>query len=370
MDSDPAANQWIKEAYAVALAASRGDESKLAETNDRIDAELKAANILFDPLMAEHHTATWQAWHFQRELVTRATEAATAAETLQAVNEQLQSSNQALAAVTAESQTRAAELQSATAALQSTTAELKAVADQLHAVSAELQDRRTAAERYREDLREREIERRRLIEDLAAQQTQIAKLSQELLERKKADDQLAAVNDRPAEVVRPSQFRNERENAAAVAPKNVGPESLGARLSRQWAALLEYANRFRSPKAVHGLWFFNAAYYLECNADVARNGVDPRKHFLRYGWKEGRSPHPLFDPPFYLENNPDVANAGANPVVHFLTYGVKENRSPNRLFDPEYYITQNPDVAAAGMDPIRHYIEHGGVEGAQPRSAV
>lgn len=35
-------------------------------------------------------------------------------------------------------------------------------------------------------------------------------------------------------------------------------------------------------------------WYLRSNPDVAAAGVDPFWHFLQYGYREGRSPHPLF----------------------------------------------------------------------------
>ena len=56
---------------------------------------------------------------------------------------------------------------------------------------------------------------------------------------------------------------------------------------------------------------------------------------------------PWFDPRYYLAENPDVAAAHSNPLLHFLRYGWKEGRKPNPLFDAEFYAgRRNPDEAA------------------------
>jgi hypothetical protein len=78
--------------------------------------------------------------------------------------------------------------------------------------------------------------------------------------------------------------------------------------------------------AIHRTGFFDAAYYLANNPDVAANGIDPALHFAQRGWKEGRKPGPRFDPVHYLEQNPDVAKAGLNPLLHFADRGRAEGR--------------------------------------------
>jgi hypothetical protein len=410
--TDPRVNPWVRDAYAVALAAARGDQSQLPATNDRIFTELETANQLFDPLMAEHQTATWKAWHLERQVAEKIKEATAATERfhnladqlhtanhnlhlantdLHAKNSELYEKNNELQSVTAKLQTAdaqqqaaaeqlrwteqqrqtigqqlqstSAELHTTTAQLQSTKQQLQIASDQLATATVQLQELQSGMARYRDEFAERETERRRLMEDLAAQKTQIVALTEKLKERKRSAEQSAApdVNTSSAFEALPNT-----QPASLPAPVVIPPPSLSARLQSQLALLMEVANRYRTPRALHQLWLFNADYYLETNPDVALSGVDPRAHFLRHGWREARSPHPIFDPSFYLENNPDVAAAGANPVVHFLTFAVKENRSPNRLFDLEFYLRQNPDVTAAGMDPIRHYIEHGGPEGRNP----
>jgi len=75
---------------------------------------------------------------------------------------------------------------------------------------------------------------------------------------------------------------------------------------------------------------FDAEFYLTTNRDVAADGVDPLKHFLANGWREGRDPNAAFSLRDYLEANPDVADAGTNPFVHYLAAGRAEGR-PTRI---------------------------------------
>ncbi len=70
---------------------------------------------------------------------------------------------------------------------------------------------------------------------------------------------------------------------------------------------------------------FDAKYYLAANPDVRAAGIDPLRHYLEYGLKEGRKPHPLagnphllFDPESYAREHPEIAAQGVNPLVHYL----------------------------------------------------
>lgn len=74
--------------------------------------------------------------------------------------------------------------------------------------------------------------------------------------------------------------------------------------------------------------FFNEDWYLIQNPDVHAHGMNPARHYLRFGFSEGRCPSPHFDPVFYLNTNPDVREADINPLVHFLRYGLFEGRLP------------------------------------------
>jgi len=72
--------------------------------------------------------------------------------------------------------------------------------------------------------------------------------------------------------------------------------------------------------------FFDASWYLKVNSDVSAKGVDPVRHYICHGWKEGRNPTLSFDTNKYLSLNPDVAAAGYNPFVHYIRHGIREGR--------------------------------------------
>ena len=78
---------------------------------------------------------------------------------------------------------------------------------------------------------------------------------------------------------------------------------------------------------------FDVDYYLQTYLDVQKARIDPLKHFVKYGWKEGRNPSAQFDLNFYLSTYPDVAASGINPLVHYIKYGKNEGRKAN-LSDP------------------------------------
>lgn len=67
--------------------------------------------------------------------------------------------------------------------------------------------------------------------------------------------------------------------------------------------------------------FFDRKWYLKKYKDVANKGVDPVKHYLELGWKEGRNPGPDFDTNKYLDYNIDVKNAKINPLLHYERNG-------------------------------------------------
>ena len=59
------------------------------------------------------------------------------------------------------------------------------------------------------------------------------------------------------------------------------------------------------------------------NEDVKKAKVDPIKHYLQFGWKEGRNPSLEFNGNEYLNKRPDVRVAGICPLVHYLKFGKK-----------------------------------------------
>lgn len=95
---------------------------------------------------------------------------------------------------------------------------------------------------------------------------------------------------------------------------------------------------------------FDCQYYCKRYPDVAARKVDPLRHYLRYGWIEGRQPHPLFMAAFWRA---DLVKQGIDPPEECpLTVYVSDARtwraSPHPLFDVTYYQAQ---LAKKGLSP-------------------
>jgi hypothetical protein len=108
-------------------------------------------------------------------------------------------------------------------------------------------------------------------------------------------------------------------------------------------------------RALRHIGLFDGAFYLRKYPDLAAAGVNPLRHYLRYGAAEGRKPHPLFDPDYYLRRNPR-ARTGGNPLVHFLEKGGASGMSPHPLFDCGSYLRAHSDAAAEGVNPLVHHL--------------
>jgi hypothetical protein len=168
---------------------------------------------------------------------------------------------------------------------------------------------------------------------------------------------------------------------------------------------------------------FDGRFYRAAYTDVAEAGVDPLRHYLGGGWREGRDPAPWFSVRAYLEANADVRKADAEPLHHYLTIGRREGRDVvasrfgegflvdvvargerpgwrladllpstpfpaatraapvvavsavaapadraviEQEFDAAFYLGANPDIAAAGSDPLDHFLTTGWREGRDP----
>jgi hypothetical protein len=101
---------------------------------------------------------------------------------------------------------------------------------------------------------------------------------------------------------------------------------------------------------------FDANYYLINGLDVHALGLEPIRHFCRYGWREGRSPNIYFAVRWYLQTNPGVAALGVNPVVHYLLDGEAAGRRPIVYFDPLWY--RNTYRVPKKQSALAHYLAH------------
>lgn len=70
--------------------------------------------------------------------------------------------------------------------------------------------------------------------------------------------------------------------------------------------------------------FFDSKYYLKENIDVAKAKANPILHYLKFGWKEGRDPSPLFNMNDYISFRPDILEADICPLVHYELFGKRE----------------------------------------------
>lgn len=185
-------------------------------------------------------------------------------------------------------------------------------------------------------------------------------------------------------------------------------------------------SHFQSHLLIAQSFWFDADFYLKQNADIAASGLDPVTHYLEYGARENRVPHPDFDLPYYLEQCEARGIEVENPLLHYLLEGEKlglqvrrpppssvahdeqqwmlnhllasgcfdrdfynsaynfnfesdldalrhfffegfrQGNRPNLYFDPVWYLNHYPDLRSAEIHPLFHYVVAGDVEGRQP----
>lgn len=149
--------------------------------------------------------------------------------------------------------------------------------------------------------------------------------------------------------------------------------------------------------------FFDGAFYIEENEDVATRRGSALVHFLVHGWAEGRAPHPLVDLRFIRQTAPGLCDVGAlplaalldratrasfsshplidydfylsqipeglggmSPAAHYMAQGAAAMLDPHPLFNTRGYLAQAPHLQAAGLDPLTHFLRHGALEGLSP----
>ena len=101
--------------------------------------------------------------------------------------------------------------------------------------------------------------------------------------------------------------------------------------------------------------FFNTEWYR--NLHDIPEGASALAHYLRE-CRFGRvSPIPDFDVEFYTHNNPDILAAQVDPFRHFLESGFREGRNPSAEFDVKFYARRylNGDLS---KNPFLHWLEH------------
>jgi GT2 family glycosyltransferase len=111
---------------------------------------------------------------------------------------------------------------------------------------------------------------------------------------------------------------------------------------------------------------FDPQWYLDQNPEVKETGMDPLQHYLRYGARMGRDPHPLFETKWYLNQKPELTNIALSPLEHYVSYGAREGRSPHPDFDAQSYVKSHPESVIGEMTPLAHYLTVGWKLGYRP----
>ncbi|MEO1015843.1 MAG: glycosyltransferase [Pseudomonadota bacterium] len=91
---------------------------------------------------------------------------------------------------------------------------------------------------------------------------------------------------------------------------------------------------------------FHRAWYTAAYPDVAASDRDPFEHYLKHGYREDRSPHPLFNAQHYKREYADIAKAGMPSIAHYLRNGGREKRAPSPLVDLETYYDEYGDAVS------------------------
>lgn len=71
---------------------------------------------------------------------------------------------------------------------------------------------------------------------------------------------------------------------------------------------------------------FDADWYQEQYPDVCQTSLSAAQHYLKYGWRMGRSPSAYFCGKSYEAQNADVKQLAENPLLHYLRFGRQEGR--------------------------------------------
>ncbi len=87
-------------------------------------------------------------------------------------------------------------------------------------------------------------------------------------------------------------------------------------------------SRLRAGAVALEMDLFSSTWYRDVYDDVDAAGLNAFRHYVVFGWKDGRDPSPAFSTRRYLDDNPDVARLRTDPLLHFLNAGEAEGRKP------------------------------------------
>ncbi len=105
---------------------------------------------------------------------------------------------------------------------------------------------------------------------------------------------------------------------------------------------------------------FDPALYRLLNPDVAEQGIDPLRHYVDCGAREGRQPHPLFDIGYYLDQVPTRGAGEENVIWHYGRVGSSQDLDPNTWFENAWYRARYGGLMRPSETPLAHFIRVGG----------
>jgi len=133
---------------------------------------------------------------------------------------------------------------------------------------------------------------------------------------------------------------------------------------------------------------FDEAWYIKENPDVARSGLNPLFHYVRFGASEGRVPLKGFNAARYVANMAEREPVARNPLAHFVLHGgpddllskglltgfstsaikmAMDRLNAMPIFKADEYIALNEDIKSRGgrldVDPLNHALVYGFPEG-------
>lgn len=120
----------------------------------------------------------------------------------------------------------------------------------------------------------------------------------------------------------------------------------------------EKYNQKRYVELVKASPLFDTRWYLAQNPDVKAKKISAARHYVKFGWKEGRNPGPNFDGNAYLAENDDVAAAGICPLVHYLISGYKEGRYYQTVSGAQGETAPSPHRFATLKEKIKYALEY------------
>lgn len=107
---------------------------------------------------------------------------------------------------------------------------------------------------------------------------------------------------------------------------------------------------------IYGL--IDGAWYRDQYPDVARSGIAPVQHYLRYGYKEKRNPNIWFDTLWYLAAVGTIPSS-ISALEHFVTIGADQGIRPHPDFDIAWYSHHYLGLDRPGAEALRHFLQTG-----------